>query len=136
LDREVATWLGVLVRTEAGRVLAASGLRQLLDTYSLLGGAQLQHGRKPASQQPGLDAASVEAVVKRFYASLFALVMPSFDKLQPLDARDAARRQIALAVADGHAAVYAAVKDPANEYADTSFLLHTPEQVRMLLDCD
>jgi hypothetical protein len=138
LEVEMDTWLGMLVQTEASRVLDASGLSCLLDSFQLHASSSGgdSGGSGPAAHEPGLDAARVESVVKRFYASLFALVMPSFDKLQPLDARDQARRKIALAVADGHAAVYAAVKDPKNEYADTSFLLHTPEQVRMLLDCD
>mmetsp|Transcript_69066 Transcript_69066/g.118619 ORF Transcript_69066/g.118619 Transcript_69066/m.118619 type:complete len:96 (+) Transcript_69066:216-503(+) len=93
-----------------------------------------RHG--PLATQPGCDAQSVEKVMRLFYASLFALVMPSFERLEPVEERNACRRLIAAAIADAHAQVHALVVDPLNSYVDQSFLVHTPDQVRMLLDCD
>ena len=79
LDAEVNTWLGVLVKHEAGQVLAECGLSGLLETASV----QVRHGA--ASEQLGLEPPTVEGVMKAFYASLFALVMPSFDRCVTCD---------------------------------------------------
>jgi hypothetical protein len=43
--------------------------------------------------------------MRSFYASLFALVMPSFERLQPVEERNLCRRLIAKAIADAHAKV-------------------------------
>jgi hypothetical protein len=130
LRAEEATWVGVLARHEAAQVLDRSGLATLLGRFEV----NARHGA--LADQPGLDGDAVARTMKGFYASLFALAMPSFDRLQPLDGRAAARRQIAEALAGAHQGVFDAVTDPAHRYLDQSFLLHTPDQVRMLLDCD
>jgi len=130
LKQEVGTWVGVLVRHESSQVLEQSGLAPLLQTVEVM----RRHG--PLATQPGCDAQSVEKVMRLFYASLFALVMPSFERLEPVEERNACRRLIAAAIADAHAQVHALVVDPLNSYVDQSFLVHTPDQVRMLLDCD
>jgi conserved oligomeric Golgi complex subunit 6 len=131
LSDEIATWMSVLVKQEAEAVLESSGLSELLRMIQAMAS---QVGT--ASEMPGLDVTSVGAVMRRFYASLFQIVMPTLDRLIPMDERSEARRSIALNIADSHATVHAFVSNPKNGYNDTSFLLHSPEQVRMLLDCN
>eukprot|EP00616_Rhizochromulina_sp_CCMP1243_P008845 CAMPEP_0118980786 /NCGR_PEP_ID=MMETSP1173-20130426/29108_1 /TAXON_ID=1034831 /ORGANISM="Rhizochromulina marina cf, Strain CCMP1243" /LENGTH=726 /DNA_ID=CAMNT_0006931157 /DNA_START=89 /DNA_END=2265 /DNA_ORIENTATION=- len=127
LTAEMQTWLGVLVSHEAERLLGECGLTSLLQTMEVM----KVHGT--ASEQPGLDAASVERAMLDFYSTIFALAVPSFERLAPLEVREAARKGVAERIANAHQSVYNLVKDPANKYGDSSFLQHTPEQVRMLL---
>ncbi|CAM9217699.1 unnamed protein product [Phaeothamnion confervicola] len=131
LDHEVETWMAVLVEDQAERVLERCGLARALHQLQLTAG----HGA-PASARPGLDGATLAAVMQSFYSSLFALVLPDFERVTAPAVRAAARRRTALRVAEAHDTVHAAVRDPANGYRDTSFLVHTPAQVRMILDCD
>lgn len=130
LADETATWVSVLVKHEAEVVLEASGLSELLRMM------QAMASQGQASQLPGLDTASVGVVMRRFYASLFQIVMPTLDRLIPMEERTEARKSIARIIADSHASVHIFVSDPSSGYNDTSFLLHSPEQVRMLLDCN
>ena len=60
-----------------------------------------------ASEQQGLEPETVERVMHAFYSSLFALVMPSFDRLTPPAARAAARKAIALHIVAAHDSVSA-----------------------------
>ena len=81
LEGTVAEWLERLVEEEAGSVLEQSGLLGLLEK------ARASAQGSVLSELPGLSTTNVEAVMRAFYASLFALVMPSFEKLgttQPL----------------------------------------------------
>ena len=81
LEGAVAEWLERLVEEEAGSVLEQSGLLGLLEK------ARASPPGSVLSELPGLSTTNVEAVMRAFYASLFALVMPSFEKLgttQPL----------------------------------------------------
>ena len=75
LEGTVAEWLERLVEEEAGSVLEQSGLLGLLEK------ARASPPGSVLSELPGLSTTNVEAVMRAFYASLFALVMPSFEKL-------------------------------------------------------
>ena len=75
LEGTVAEWLERLVEEEAGSVLEQSGLLGLLEK------ARTAAPGSVLSELPGLSTTDVEAVMRAFYASLFALVMPSFEKL-------------------------------------------------------
>ena len=75
LEGTVAEWLERLVEEEAGSVLEQSGLLGLLEK------ARTSAPGSVLSELPGLSTTNVEAVMRAFYASLFALVMPSFEKL-------------------------------------------------------
>lgn len=131
LDNEVKTWVEVLVKDEASRMLEECGLAQLLETAEIMA----RHG--PAAQQMGLEPEAVEGVMRAFYAQLFALIMPTFDKLTPPNARTSARRAISREIVAAHDKVCSLVKDPKNEYPNAdACILHSKDQVRVLLDCD
>jgi hypothetical protein len=80
LADEGAKWLSVLVEEEASRVLEQSRLKVRLERAAAAK-ATTDDNRRMLSDTAGLEASEVEAVMRSFYASLFALVMPSFEKL-------------------------------------------------------
>ncbi|CAM9314341.1 unnamed protein product [Pylaiella littoralis] len=131
LTAEMDKWLGVLVRNQADKVLERCGVAQAVRA------AGAAAGRTGAvNELPGLQERTLSAVLRSFYSSLFTLVMPDFERLRRPGTRADARRSTALLVAEAHEAVHRLVSQEDSGYADRSFLLHTPEQVRMLLDCD
>ena len=90
----------------------------------------------PPAECAGLEPATLAAAMRSFYSSLFSLSLPEFDRLRNPRLAAQARQQIAVELADAHAAVHRLVMAPESGYSDQSFLLHTPQQVRVLLDCD
>ncbi|CBN75179.1 conserved unknown protein [Ectocarpus siliculosus] len=131
LTTEMDKWLGVLVRHQADKVLERCGVAQAVRAAAA---AEGQTG--PMNEVPGLQERSLSAVLRSFYSSLFTLVMPDFERLRRPGTRADARRSTAMLVAEAHETVHRLVSREDSGYADRSFLLHTPEQVRMLLDCD
>lgn len=132
LQGEMEAWLAALVRYQSEAVLERSGLGTLLERAAAV--AEAGAGG-PLSAQPGLDAATVAQTMKGFYSGLFAL--PQFERLQAPSLRAEARQRTAVRIAEAHEKAHALLDKPENEYADrVSFLFHTPEQVRILLDCD
>ncbi|CAN0043130.1 unnamed protein product, partial [Discosporangium mesarthrocarpum] len=131
LGDEMDTWLGVLVRHQADKVLERCGLAPAIRASEAAAGKE-----GPACAQPGLDETTLATVLRHFYSSLFSLVMPDFERIRRPGVRADARRTTSLLVAEAHEGIYALAADEASGYEDKSFLLHTPEQVRMLLDCD
>lgn len=137
LTRETETWLDTLVNLQSDNVLERSGLGTLLEraTAVTAAGAREGLGARPLSLQPGLDEASVAQVMKGFYSGLFAL--PQFERLQAPSLRGTARQRTAVLIAEAHEKAHALLDRPESGYADRAkFLFHTPEQVRLLLDCD
>eukprot|EP00903_Cladosiphon_okamuranus_P006045 g5962.t1 len=131
LTAEMDKWLGVLVRHQADKVLERCGVAQAVRA------AEAAAERKGAvNDLPGLQERPLSAVLRSFYSSLFTLVMPDFERLRRPGTRADARRSTALLVAEAHETVHRLVSREDSGYEDRSFLLHTPEQVRMLLDCD
>ena len=90
----------------------------------------------PPAECAGLEPTTLAAAMRSFYSSLFSLSLPEFDRLRNPRLAAQARQQIAVELADAHAAVHRLVMAPESGYSDQSFLLHTPQQVRVLLDCD
>lgn len=57
--------------------------------------------------------------------------MPDFERLRRPGTRADARRSTALLVAEAHETVHGLVAREDSGYVDRSFLLHSPEQVRV-----
>ncbi|CAM9239277.1 unnamed protein product [Ascophyllum nodosum] len=136
LTGDMDEWLGVLVRHQADKVLERCGLAQAVRAADAVAAAKGKGHIGVISERPGLQESTLSAVLRSFYSSLFTLVMPDFERLRRPGTRADARRSTALLVAEAHETIYRLVSRPDSGYADRSFLLHTPEQVRMLLDCD
>jgi conserved oligomeric Golgi complex subunit 6 len=138
LQGEMEAWLATLVRYQSDAVLERSGLGTLLERAAAVAEAEAGGGGgggAPLSSQPGLDGATVAQVMKGFYSGLFAL--PQFERLQTPSLRGGARQRTAVLIAEAHEKAHALLDRPENGYTDrASFLFHTPEQVRILLDCD
>lgn len=58
--------------------------------------------------------------------------MPDFERLRRPGTRADARRSTALLVAEAHETIHRLVSREDSGYTDRSFLLHTPEQVRVI----
>jgi len=130
LSVEVDTWLDSLVASEYEKMLESCGLKRVLHVMEIC------DNKGPASEQPGLDETSLASAMNQFYSSLFTLVMPDFEKVQEPKIKSQARQKTALALSDAHSKIYTMVTNEHNKYQNKSFLQHTPQQVKVLLDCD
>jgi hypothetical protein len=82
--------------------------------------------------QPGLNVDDLDLAMKEFYASLYSPPLPSFDNIKDPLSRKLARQKIARSVVDAYEELYDAVMSEKGGYSDTSFLGHTPDQVKTL----
>jgi len=87
---------------------------------------------------PAADAISREALsaaLRAFSSALFGDPAPDLDAIAPDGRRAEARSLCAKILAHAHASVYALAADEnTGGYGETDFLVHSPEQVRVLLD--
>lgn len=131
ISSEIDVWLDCLVENEYESMLDSCGLKNVVNLMEVC-----RNRPDPLSAQPGLDVDNLTTAMTRFYSSIFTLVMPDFDKVQQSSIKIQARQRTALALANAHEAIYEMVTDDKNHYSTRSFLQHTPQQVRVLLDCD
>lgn len=74
--------------------------------------------------------------IKQLTSMLFSPLLPQFDLLTA-KLRNQGRNQVFQNICKLYEKLYNAIHDPANQYDDPdSIFLHTPDQVRALLDCD
>ena len=87
---------------------------------------------------PAAEAISREtlaAALRAFYSALFQDPAPDLDAIAPDGRRAEARSLCAKILAHAHASVYALAADEGTGgYGETDFLVHSPDQVRVLLD--
>lgn len=129
LETEVSTWVDILVAEETAKTLKRSDLDKLLELVEVL-----PSGLK-AIEQVGLSQDRVGTVMRSFYASLFSTVAPQFERLQNPGLRETIRNSTAERVANAHALIHKVVNDESNGY-DRSILLHTVDEVKVLLGCE
>lgn len=97
-----------LVDAEAGEVLRACGLDGPLEALRRFEGTCAE-GAKMASH-PGLSPKELEAATKKFYASLFAPPVPTFeDAARDPETRKVARSKTAGRVADAYRELHEAI---------------------------
>ena len=127
----------VLARHAASKLLRRCGLDAALARarqVDLLGDDGESLG--PASRTPGLDSKSLGVALRSFYSTLFANPAPDLDDLDDPTRKKRAQDKTHRILSDAHAAVYElADHDVYGDYPDKAdFLVHTPSQVRVLLD--
>ena len=87
---------------------------------------------------PAAEAISREALsaaLRAFYSALFQDPAPDLDAIAPDARRAEAKSLCAKILAHAHASVYALAADEGTGgYGETDFLVHSPDQVRVLLD--
>lgn len=131
LGEEIETWLDLLVRSQSEVVLERSGLGPLVERAQAV--AASSSGTLSATA--GLDSVTVGQTLKGFYQGLFAL--PQFERLQDPRMRARARQRTSALIAQEHEKAHVLFSKPEHGYPDhQTFLVHTPEQVKILLDCD
>ncbi|KAJ1448494.1 oligomeric Golgi complex subunit 6 [Pelagophyceae sp. CCMP2097] len=131
--------LDSLARHEAADKLRQCGLDAILDFARHAALLDDQAGAKPAGGAAAehVDTATLSTALRTFYSSLFSLRMPGVELVAEPQLRDRARTAVAALLADAHEAIHAVAMDEhRGAYDDTSFLVHSPQQVRVLLDCD
>ncbi|CAM9490314.1 unnamed protein product [Chrysoparadoxa australica] len=121
LQAEEETCLAQLVQDQAGRVLERCGMNKIVKAIE--------------TSAPVNEAATKEAV-EAYYSALFGLSLTQFEALENPAIKAEAREKTAQAIAKAHTIVYNAVKAPSGGYSDDSFLVHTPDQVKLLVDCE
>ena len=89
----------------------------------------------PAAEAPGLDAKALGKALRSFYSALFSDPTPAVAGISDDDRKAAARLLAHATLAKAHGAIHALAADAGTGgYADDSFLVHSPAQVRVLLD--
>jgi conserved oligomeric Golgi complex subunit 6 len=117
-----------LVKSETKEVLEICGLAPLLTAWRNMPPVE---GIVMVTQ-PGLNVDDLDLAMKEFYASLYSPPLPSFDNIKDPLLRKLARQKIARSVIDAYEELYDAVMSEKGGYSDTSFLGHTPDQVKTL----
>ena len=130
LTSEISDWTDYLVSQQAQSILGNSGISEKLE---------LIERADPSTtlvMNPGLDAQSIKAVIDRFLKSLFSLSMPEFDSLSSPRLRTSARNATASAIANAYERLYIAMHDRGGYTSEQleEILVHSPQQVRQLLD--
>ncbi|KAJ8605156.1 hypothetical protein CTAYLR_000341 [Chrysophaeum taylorii] len=137
-DQIAAAALDDLAKHEASNILRRCKLAPILEharRADLVDDVDVLGGR--AANLPGLEPPALAAALRTFYSSLFSNPTPDLSALVDAQARATTRNSIATILARAHETVYALASDPLRGgYDDTSFLVHTPRQVSVLLDCD
>jgi len=122
------TLIADLVKSETKEVLEICGLAGLLTAWRNMPPVE----GIVMSAQPGLSADDMDLAMKEFYASLYSPPLPSFEEVKNPVLRKLARQKIAAGVVDVYEEIYDAVVSDKGGYDDTSFLGHTPDQVKTL----
>ena len=131
LKEEMETWLALLVRYQSEAVLERTGLGPFLERAEAV--AASSSGTLSATA--GLDGGTVGGIMKGFYQGLFTL--PQFIRLQDPRVRGRARQGTSKVIAEEHEKAHVLFSKGKNGYPEAkTFLIYTPEQVRILLDCD
>jgi conserved oligomeric Golgi complex subunit 6 len=133
LDEQLETAEGALmnnlVQVETEKVLELSGLGGLAQAYERWKCATQSIAM---SDYPGLSKSQLETAMKEFYSSLYSPPLPSLEATVKSPAvRKVARSKIAEAVCEVYGNLYRSIAETSS-YSDTSFLGHTPEQVKTL----
>lgn len=132
LDSESQRWVQGVSAEQARYLLSQCGLTPVLRTVT---------GHDTAAAGPLADRLSVDALtaaLKSFFGVVFSLSLPAFDRVQDGRVRNKLRRGTAQLLHAAYASVHAAVTAPENGYpeAGREIAIHSPEQIRTLLDLD
>ncbi|KAG5180265.1 oligomeric complex COG6-domain-containing protein [Tribonema minus] len=128
-------------RRACAQVLERCGLGRVLRAAATAAAAAHDGGATaaaaPLAEQPGLEAHTVASAMAAFYSALFSLTMPELERVRAPLVKGRARQLSSRQIADAHAHLHGVLSAPAAGYRDAaSFLSHTPDQVRIILDCD
>ncbi|RLN31753.1 hypothetical protein BBJ28_00003039 [Nothophytophthora sp. Chile5] len=157
MSRDVDRWLRDLSNLQATRLLdrcRVSALLQRIQEFQQSHAAvTAEPGTSPA-ETPGLDGETISRVMGDFCAALMTLLFPQLDHVAQPQLADKARALTSATLAGTYAFIYEFVNDARHGYIPSSeppssstswpsternrhvVLLHTPEEVRTVLDID
>lgn len=126
--------VAALVGLEAGRLMGACGLAEVLERVRLHQSAQ-QPG--PMANDDALALPRAVDALNRFFAQLSdPAALPEFERLQVPRVRAVAVTRVVGQLVEGYEAVHTALQDPANGYDSAEVAAavnHSPRDVRVLL---
>lgn len=130
LRSELEDYMDRLVSDQTAVLIKECGLDHVLL------GLQTKSADTPLSATQHGKYEEVYTSIKQLTSMLFSPLLPQFDLLTA-KLRNQGRNQVFQNICKIYEKLYNAVHDPANQYDDPdSIFLHTPDQVRALLDCD
>ncbi|RLN15326.1 hypothetical protein BBJ28_00002991 [Nothophytophthora sp. Chile5] len=150
MSRDVDRWLRDLGDLQATRLLDRCRVSALLQRIQEF---QQSHAAV-AAETPGLDGETISRVMGDFCAALMTLLFPQLDHVAQPQLADKARALTSATLAGTYAFIYEFVYDARHGYIPSSeppssstswasaernrhvVLLHTPEEVRTVLDID
>ena len=137
LEQKETELIEQLVQEETEQVLDMCGLGALSMTWKRWKEVQKNTSKQGTivamASYPGLSSDEIETGMKEFYSSLYSPPLPSLETtVNDPSARRRARSLIAEAVCDVYEKIYDSAMASSSAYTDTSFLGHTPDQVRTL----
>jgi conserved oligomeric Golgi complex subunit 6 len=117
-----------LIQSETKEVLEICGLGQVISAWRNLP----PFDGITMATQPGLNMDDMDLAMKEFYASLYSPPLPNFENIKDPVLRKLARHKIAMSVVNVYEELYNAILSDKGGYDDTTFLGHTPDQVKSL----
>ena len=125
LTMEIGDWIDHLVAEQTKLILTRC---DLVEKLSVIQNEQISK----LSEEPGMDASSLQDALSRFYQMLFSLLLPEFDRLNNPRLRESARTSTARSLSSSYEKLYARVSAPESGYSVEEverILVHKPEQV-------
>lgn len=90
----------------------------------------------PLSAYPNASSSAIEKDIQLLVSKMYSSIAPEYNKITP-KVRERARLEASRSIADIYQRLYDAVHDPVNGYMNPdNIMIHTPKQIRTLLDCD
>ena len=121
-------------REAASRLLRRCGLEPMLLRCRKVELLQAR-GEVLGPAAEAIPRETLSAALRAFYSALFQDPAPDLDAIAPDGRRAEAKSLCAKILAHAHASIYALAADEATGgYGETDFLVHSPDQVRVLLD--
>lgn len=129
---EIDSWVDVVVEEQSNMVLQKCEMKS---TVEKIKNYQRTNSKDNGVKRVENDCVVTEKAMKSFYSALFTLTLPSTERLTNARIKVQARNGVARKLCNVHDIVYDAVSKSPHQYPDTSsLLLHSPEQVKTLLD--
>ncbi|KAF8056126.1 COG6 [Scenedesmus sp. PABB004] len=128
--------LEALVAQEVGRLLARSGLAEVVERVRLYK-ASPQGAPSPPASDPALSLGAVAEALRRFFVAVSSPdALPEFAAIQSPRLRGDAVARVAASLVAAYEEVHALLDDPTAGYAEaggSAAVRHTPAQVRTIL---
>ncbi|KAK8797215.1 hypothetical protein WA158_004425 [Blastocystis sp. Blastoise] len=127
---ELEYWMDKIIHEKVTGLLKQSNL---LDAIQYL---ETKPKDQPLSAYPNASPLIIERGSQALVSKMYASIAPEYSKITA-KVRERARLEASRSIADAYEKLYNAIHDPYNGYiSPDNIMIHTPKQIRTLLDCD